>query len=118
MSPFSVVEDFDVFEKAALCGPVVEPALVIGQLGLEQMEEGLGHSVVPAVSFTAHALHEAVLGDPLSEAGAGILHAAIGQVNEDHQIQPAATDAQVGEVADPHLIGALRGEIALPPIRR
>ena len=78
MSPFSVVEDFDVFEKAAMRGSVVEPALVIGQLGLEQMEEGLGHSVVPAVSFAAHALYEAVLGDPLSETGASVLHAALG----------------------------------------
>ena len=50
MAPFSVVEDLDVFEQADVGGLVVEPAFVVGQLGLEQMEEGLGHGVVPAVS--------------------------------------------------------------------
>ena len=34
-----------------------------------------------------------------------------------NQIQPAAPNTQVGDIAHPHLIGPLRGEVALQPIR-
>ena len=104
MAPFSVVEDLDVFEQADVGGLVVEPAFVAGQLGLERMEAGLGHGVVPAVSLAAHALHETVVGNPLGESGTGVLD--------------AATDTPVGQVAHPHLMGALRSEIAPRTIRR
>ena len=40
------------------------------------------------------------------------------QVDENHQIQPSTTDAQVGQITDPHLVRPLGGEIALQPIRR
>jgi len=102
---------------------------VVGQLGLEQREEGLSHGIIPTVAFTAHALHKAVFTDPPGKCDAGILDAAIEvdnqsprrlplidsplqrdqrraqrpthhaskvQVDEDDQIQPAATDAKVG----------------------
>ena len=78
MTPFSIVKNLDVVEQAAIRGPVVEPVFVVGQLGLEQMEEGLSHGVIPAVALTAHALHKAVFADPVSESGAGVLNAAIG----------------------------------------
>ena len=78
MAPFSVVEDLDIFEQADIGGLIVEPAFVVGQLGLEQMEEGLGHGVVPAVSLAAHALHETVVVNPLGESCTGVLDAAIG----------------------------------------
>ena len=157
MTPFSIVKNLDVVEQAAIRGPVVEPVFVVGQLGLEQMEEGLSHGVIPTVALAAHALHKAVFTDPVGERGAGVLNAAIGvddqaprrttlsysplqrdqrhaviqcraqrpthhapgvQVDDDDQIQPAATDAEVGQVADPHLIGALCGEITLQTVRR
>ena len=73
MTPFSVVEDFDVFEKAVMRGLVVEPAFVIGQLGLEQMEERFSNGIIPAVSLAAHALHETVASNPLGETGTGVL---------------------------------------------
>jgi len=95
MTPFSIVINLDVVEQAAIRGPVVEPVFVVDQLGLEQMEEGLSHGVIPAVALTAHALHKAVFADPVSESGAGVLNAAIG-VDEsgpsadDVELQPAA----------------------------
>ena len=51
MTPFVVVEDLDVLEEAAVRGLVVEPATMVGQLGLEQMEERLSYSVVPTVTL-------------------------------------------------------------------
>jgi len=47
-------------------------------LVLERSEETLGHGVVPAVCFSAHALDKAMCGEAAREFGAGILAAAIG----------------------------------------
>ena len=88
MTPFSIVEDLDVLEKAARDGLVIEPVFVVGQFGLEQMEEGLSHRIVPTVAFTAHALHKAVLADPLGERGAGKLDAAIGVYDQSRRRLP------------------------------
>ena len=129
---------------------------MVGQLGVEQMEERLSYSVVPTVTLAAHTLYETTLGDPLDEATAGVLDPTIRvdeqapwgssqshgsrprrqhergvqrrtqrptdhwsriQIDEDGQIQPAAPNPQVGDIAHPHLIGPLRGEVALQPIR-
>jgi len=154
MTPFAVVEDLDVFKETALRSLVVEPAIMVNQLGLEQNEKRLGHGVAPTVALAAHALHEAVPGKPLCEISTGVLDAAIGvddkpsgrlpsgplqsrqhhgviqartecpadhtprvEVDEDDQIQPATTDAQIGQIAYPHLILALGGEVALQKIR-
>ena len=76
MAPFAVVEDLDVLEEAAVRGLVVEPATMVGHLGLEQMEERLSYSVVPTVTL-AHTLYETTLGDPLDEATAGVLDPTI-----------------------------------------
>ena len=96
MTPFAVVEDLDVLEEAAVRGLVVEPATMVGQLGLEQMEERLSYSVVPTVTLAAHTLYETMLGDPLDEATAGVLDPTI---RVDDQ-------APWGVVAEPRLAAA------------
>ena len=63
MTPFAVVEDLDVLKEAAVPGLVIEPATMVGQLGLEQMEERLSYSLVPTVTRAAYTLYEITLGD-------------------------------------------------------
>ena len=41
---------------------------MVGQLGLEQMEERLSYSVDPTVTLATHTLYETTLGDPFDEA--------------------------------------------------
>jgi predicted nucleic acid-binding protein len=60
VTPFADVEDLDVLEEAAVRGLVVEPATMVGQLGLEQMEERLSYSVVPTVTLAAHTLYHEI----------------------------------------------------------
>ena len=47
-------------------------------LVLERGKEALGHCVVPAVAFAAHARHDTVRAYRLAERFAGVLAAAIG----------------------------------------
>ena len=44
---------------------------------LEVAEKGLGHSVVPTVAFSTHALHELLFCDDLPEIIAGLLHSLV-----------------------------------------
>jgi hypothetical protein len=44
---------------------------------LEVAEKGPGHSVVPTVTFSTHALHELLFCDDLPEIIAGILHSLV-----------------------------------------
>ena len=45
-----------------------------GESSLEVAEKGLGHSVVPTVAFSTHALHELLFCDDLPEIITGLLH--------------------------------------------
>ena len=44
---------------------------------LEVAEKGLGHSVVPTLAFSTHALHELLFCDDLPEIIAGLLHSLV-----------------------------------------
>ena len=55
MAPFSVVEDLDIFEQADIGGLVVEPAFVVGQLGLDLRVIDPDPQIVDAFdSYTSH----------------------------------------------------------------
>ena len=129
MAPFTIEEDLDVLEQVTMGDGVVRPLAVVGQLGLEQMKERLGHGIVPAVALATHALYEAAPchGPPQSDQHDDVVqsrtecpadHASRMEIDEDCQIQPARADTQVGQIAHPHLVGPLCGEVALQPIRR
>ena len=48
-----------------------------GESSLEVAEKGLGHSVVPTVAFSTHALHELLFCDDLPEIIAGLRHSLV-----------------------------------------
>ena len=58
---------------------------------LEVAEKGLGHSVVPTVAFSTHALHELLFCDDLPEIIAGLLHSLV-TVNHQPGGRPACAD--------------------------
>ena len=62
-----------------------------GESSLEVAEKGLGHSVVPTVAFSTHALHELLFCDDLPEIIAGILHSLV-TVNHQPAGRPACAD--------------------------
>ena len=78
MTPFSVEEDFEVFEETVMRGSMVAPSFVVDELGLEQVEEGFGHGVIPAVPLRLILCTKPCWAtNPLGETGTGVLDAAI-----------------------------------------
>jgi len=62
-----------------------------GESSLEMAEKGLGHSVVPTVAFSTHALHELLFCDDLPEIIAGLLHSLV-TVNHQPGGRPVCAD--------------------------
>ncbi len=54
-----VVKNFDVFEDCHLCLFSSFKGLTVNQLSLDRFPEALCYRVVPAITFTAHALETA-----------------------------------------------------------
>src|SRR5215213_6153256 len=77
MNPHPVVEHFDVIEQLILrLLPRGEP-LVMNHLSLQHPEEAFRHSVVPTITFAAHALRAAPRREPPTEGRARVLAATV-----------------------------------------
>jgi hypothetical protein len=80
--PFRIVPPFDVFEdgmpRIVLCLKVV----LHEELPLERRKEVFGDGVVPAVALPPHTHAKAVLRQQVAIGAAGVLHAAIGMMDE------------------------------------
>jgi hypothetical protein len=73
MPPLAIVEQFDVFEDfASYLGSGV-PLALIAQLEFECGEKTLGHRVIPAIPFKAHAAPKTMRRQQLLILGAGVL---------------------------------------------
>src|SRR6266478_6294111 len=82
MAPRSIVEAFDI-GKDITCGFLsccIMP--VMDELGFERVEEALHRGVVIAIAFAAHRGPEAGGLQQLAILRRGVLHAAIGMVNQ------------------------------------
>jgi hypothetical protein len=67
---------------------------MMNQLRFDDAEKGFGHGIIPAVTFSAHALDEMMLFQNLSKILAGILNAAI-RVNDQPGTGTTIADAAV-----------------------
>ncbi len=81
MSPDTVVIGLDIFKDFLLRLISGEKCILIDQFGLDGFEKRLSHRIIPAVSFAAHALHEAMTVKHFGEATTGILHSTVGMNN-------------------------------------
>ena len=61
METLSVVEDFDVVEDGLFSYLAGWVFFMIDAFGFQGVEKALGNGVVPAVTFTAHALFDVIL---------------------------------------------------------
>jgi len=77
-----IVEGFDVIEDGQLGGSAGGEALAGGAFGFEGAPEALDKGVVVAVAFATHAAGQAGLGQRLAVLQGGVLHAAVGVVDE------------------------------------
>jgi hypothetical protein len=60
MQSFPIVEDLQVLKQVVIGIHVILPLDMVDQLVFEQVEERLGHGVVPTVALVTHILHQAV----------------------------------------------------------
>lgn len=72
-----VVIGLDIFKDFLLRLIPGEEGVLIDQFGFDGLEERLSHRIIPAVSFAAHALHEAMMIEHFREATTGILHSTV-----------------------------------------
>ena len=82
MAPFAIVKHLDVVEQI---GPGFVPGSIpnaIDALAFEQAEEALDDGIVVTVPRTAHAALNAMFGEFVPEAVAGILAAPVGVMDE------------------------------------
>src|SRR5919108_2409127 len=77
MPPPAIVEQFDVFEDFASCLGSSLPMALIAQFEFECGEKTLGHRVIPAIAFTAHAAQQTMRSQQLLILVAGVLAAAV-----------------------------------------
>ena len=91
MSPDAVVIGLDIFKDFLLRLISGEECVLIDQFGLDGFEKRLSHRIIPAVSFAAHALHEAVMIEHLGEATTGVLHSTVGMNNQPFWRTSSAT---------------------------
>ena len=77
MPPLAIVEQFDVFEDFASCLGSGVPVALITQFEFEGGEKTLGHRVIPAISFTAHAAQQTMRRQQLLILVAGVLAPAV-----------------------------------------
>lgn len=61
MVVFSVVENLDALEYCLQGVLEAVETLVMDQFRFDDAEKGFGHGIIPAVTFTAHALDETML---------------------------------------------------------
>ena len=92
MFAFSIVEHLNVFEYRLQGVLRALELLVVDQLRFDDAEKRLGHRIVPAVTFTAHALDETMLYQHLSKLLACILNTAI-RVNDQPGTGTTIADA-------------------------
>ncbi len=65
MSPDTVVIGLDICKDFPLRLISGEECVLIDQFGLDGFEKRLSHCIIPAVSFAAHTLYEAMMIEPL-----------------------------------------------------
>ena len=92
MFAFSIIKDLDVLEYCLQGVLRALETLMVDQLRFDDAEKGFGHGIIPAVTFTAHALNETMLYQHLSKILAGILNAAI-RVDDQPGTRTTITDA-------------------------
>ena len=71
MPPLAIVEQFDVFEDFASGLGSGVPVALITQFDFEGGKKTLGHRVIPAIAFTAHAAQKTMCRQQLLILGAG-----------------------------------------------
>ena len=77
MFAFSIIEDLNVFEYRLQGVLRALETFVVDQFRFDDAEKGFGHSIIPAITFTTHALDETMLYQHFSKFLACILNAAI-----------------------------------------
>jgi len=82
MDPLPIVKLFDFLEKFSFSMRFVVKINIRQPFSLRRSEKRFGDRVVPAISFSAHALNKPVFRDYFSEPFAAKLHTSIGV---DHQ---------------------------------
>ena len=92
MFAFSIVKDLNVLEYRLQGVLRALETFVVDQFRFDDAEKGFGHGIIPAVTFSAHALDETMLFKNLSKILAGILNASI-RVNDQPGTGTTITDA-------------------------
>src|SRR5512135_2898731 len=82
VTPAPVIEDFEILEQCRFGLPAGAKPCEVNQLGLERAEERLHGRVIVTVAFAAHGRLKAVTIEDLAVGAAGVLHAAIGMMDE------------------------------------
>jgi hypothetical protein len=77
MSPPTIVPTLDIFEGGQPGSGPRRKVNMIHQFTFECLEKALGHRIVPAIAFSAHALLNWQAVELLSEFGAGILNTPV-----------------------------------------
>ena len=82
MKPFTVIKHFDIFKYILFSLGSGLVALMMNQLCFQRMEEAFRNGIIPAVTFTAHALDDAMLQQECAMTVLGVLTASIGMPNQ------------------------------------
>ena len=77
MFPFSVVEDLNVLEYGLQGVLGALKTFAMDQFRLDDAEKGLGHSVIPAISFATHAAFHLVCNKQFLKTVTTVLAASI-----------------------------------------
>src|SRR5680860_689910 len=88
MPAYAVIEDLEVLEDRLACLCAGDEVSLVDEFHFERGKEALGHGVVPAVAFTAHAAREVMCGQQVAVGGGCILAAAVGVM---HQPRPGCS---------------------------
>ena len=82
MASFRVIEIFDVIRCSMGCGYESGYRDSVNEFRLEGAKKAFHDSVVPTVTFAAHAANDTVPGEKTAIEATRVLHAAVGMVDE------------------------------------